>query len=123
MRVEFLGTGGYHPNERRHTTCVMLPELGVVFDAGTAFFRVPSRVRTPDLHIFLSHAHLDHIVGLTYILSSLGNGVAQAAHVHATEATLAAVHEHLFAQPIFPVMPAYEFHPLTGRVELLEEGC
>jgi ribonuclease Z len=122
MRVEFLGTGGYHPNERRHTTCVMLPEVGIVFDAGTAFFRVPNRIRTPDLHIFLSHAHLDHIVGLTYILSALAAGTLKRAHVHATAATLAAVREHLFAQPIFPVMPAYEFHPLTERVELPEGG-
>jgi ribonuclease Z len=122
MRVEFLGTGGYHPNERRHTTCVMLPELGIVFDAGTAFFRVPSRIRTPDLHIFLSHAHLDHIVGLTYILSAFASGTLKRAHVHATATTLAAVREHLFAQPIFPVMPAYEFHPLAERVEVPGRG-
>jgi ribonuclease Z len=122
MRVEFLGTGGYHPNETRHTTCVMLPEIGVVFDAGTAFFRVPRRVQTPDLHIFLSHAHLDHIVGLTYVLSTLSVGQFKRAHLHGTQATLTAVREHLFAQPIFPVMPAYEFHPLTARVEIPEGG-
>jgi ribonuclease BN (tRNA processing enzyme) len=122
MRVEFLGTGGYHPNETRHTTCVMLPELGVVFDAGTGFFRVPERVCTPDLHIFLSHAHLDHIVGLTYVLSSLSIGEFKRAHLYGTEATLTAVREHLFAQPIFPVMPAYEFHPLTPRVAIPEGG-
>lgn len=122
MRVEFLGTGGYHPNERRHTTCVMLPELGIVFDAGTAFFRVASRIQTPELHIFLSHAHLDHVVGLTYILSVLAAGMLRRAHIHASEATLAAVREHLFAQALFPVMPAYEFHPLAGQVEIPEGG-
>jgi ribonuclease BN (tRNA processing enzyme) len=122
MRVEFLGTGGYHPNERRHTTCVMLPDLGIVFDAGTAFFRVPSRVKTPDLHIFLSHAHLDHVVGLTYILPALATGVIERAHLHATERTLAAVREHLFAPPIFPVMPAYELHPLTSQVGIPGDG-
>jgi ribonuclease Z len=122
MRVEFLGTGGYHPNERRQTTCVMLPELGVIFDAGTAFFRVSSRIRTPEIHIFLSHAHLDHIVGLTYILSAFATGTLKRAHIHAADPTLAAVREHLFARELFPVMPAYEFHSLAERVEVPERG-
>jgi len=118
MRVEFLGTGGYYPNERRHTTCVMLPELGIVFDAGTAFFRVLSRIETPEIHIFLTHAHLDHIAGLTYILPSLAAGKPQRAHIHGTEAALSAVSKHLFAEPIFPIMPAYEWHCLTPRVDV-----
>ena len=46
MKVALLGTGAYHPNERRHTACVMLPEIGVIFDAGTSFFRVTSRLKT-----------------------------------------------------------------------------
>jgi len=122
MRVEFLGTGGYHPNERRQTTCVMLPELGVIFDAGTAFFRVSSRIQTPEIHIFLTHAHLDHVAGLTYILSAFATGTLKRAHVHAAEATLTAVREHLFAKPLFPVTPAYEFHPLVPRVGIPEGG-
>jgi len=115
MRVEFLGTGGYHPNERRHTTCVMLPEIGVLFDAGTGTFRVPERLETPDLHIFVSHSHLDHIDGLTYLLVPLATGVLKRAHLYANERTLAAIREHLFAEPVFPILPAYEFHPLQHR--------
>jgi hypothetical protein len=65
MRVEFLGTGGYHPNERRHTACVLLPEIGLAFDAGTSVFRLPPRLESKELDVFLSHAHLDHIAGLT----------------------------------------------------------
>jgi ribonuclease Z len=122
MRVEFLGTGGYHPNERRHTTCLMLPEVGIVFDAGTAFFRVTSRVRTPEISIFLTHAHLDHIAGLTFILSTFAAGTLQRAHVYGTEGTLAAVRQHLFAQPVFPIMPRYEFHPLEARVQIPAGG-
>ncbi|HAW26805.1 MAG TPA: metal-dependent hydrolase, partial [Planctomycetaceae bacterium] len=68
MRIVLLGTGGYHPNERRHTACLMLPELGLIFDAGTSFFRVQQFLQTRDLQIFLTHAHLDHIVGLSFFL-------------------------------------------------------
>jgi ribonuclease Z len=122
MRVEFLGTGGYHPNERRHTTCIMLPDVGIVFDAGTAFFRVPSRIRTPEIHIFLTHAHLDHVVGLTYILTAFATTALKKAHLHAAEPTLAAVREHLFAGPLFPVAPAYEFHPLAEQIAVPNGG-
>ena len=40
MKILLLGTAGYHPSETRHTACVMLPEAGIVLDAGTGFFRV-----------------------------------------------------------------------------------
>src|SRR3984885_16320075 len=105
MRVEFLGTGGFYPNERRHTTCVLIPEAGVVLDAGTGFFRVISRIETPELDIFLSHAHLDHVVGLPFLLTSLLQGKPRRATVYGAPATLAAVKDHIFAQPVFPLLP------------------
>ena len=30
MKLVLLGTTGYHPNDRRQTACMMLPEIGVV---------------------------------------------------------------------------------------------
>ena len=29
MKLVLLGTTGYHPNRRRHTACMFLPEVGV----------------------------------------------------------------------------------------------
>lgn len=122
MRVEFLGTGGYHPNERRHTACVMLPEAGLLFDAGTAIFRVPPRLKSAELDVFLSHAHLDHVAGLTFLLVPLLSGRLKRVRVHGTSATLTAVQEHLFAALMFPVRPDYEYVELTDRVDLAFEG-
>jgi ribonuclease Z len=118
MRIVFLGTGGYHPNERRHTACVMLPELGIVFDAGTGFFRVPERLMSPDLTLFLSHAHLDHICGLTYPLVSLFTGKIARLAVYGTEPTLQAVKSHLFAEPVFPVPLSCDWHVLPAAVDI-----
>lgn len=109
MRIHFLGTGGYHPNDRRHTACVMLPELGVIFDAGTSFFRVPDRLQTDSVQIFVSHAHLDHIVGLTYFLVPLLQGQVRRARVYANQPTSAAVLQHLFHERLFPVLPDFEY--------------
>lgn len=68
MKIKFLGTSGYMPTEHRHTNCIILPEEGIVLDAGTAFFRVKNNLQTKKLNILLSHYHPDHIHGLTFML-------------------------------------------------------
>src|SRR4051812_19169867 len=109
MRIEFLGTGGFFANERRHTACVMLPQIGLLFDAGTSLFRAPQRIATPEIDIFLSHAHLDHIAGLTTLLVPLMSGKIKGCRVHAMQKYLNPIREHLFAEAIFPLLPGFEF--------------
>lgn len=112
MRVVFLGTGGYHPNERRQTAGVLLPEIGLLFDAGTGLYRLQERLRSPDLTIALSHAHLDHVCGLTYLLVPLHTGRIRRLRILGMRRTLECVREHLFAGGIFPVMPQAEWLPI-----------
>ena len=119
MRLEFLGTGGYHPNESRHTACLMLPEAGIVFDAGTSIFRIADRLLTEELSVCLTHAHLDHVVGLTYLLEPMLSGALSRVRVYGREKVLAAVRTHLFSEPLFPVMPEFEFHPLRRNTRPL----
>lgn len=118
MRLVFLGTGGYHPNERRHTAGLFLPELGIAFDAGSGTFRLPALAAATDLDIFLTHAHLDHIQGLTYLLVPLLLEKIPHCRVHAAPAVIDAVRTHLFADAIFPVEPEFEYVELAPRVEL-----
>jgi ribonuclease Z len=122
MRLQFLGTGGYHPNARRHTACLMIPEIGLVFDMGTSAFRVPKYLRTRDLQIFISHAHLDHVVGLTFLLGPLLDGSLDRATVFAAESYLETMRSHLFAPGLFPVLPSYEFTPLPAEVPVGGNG-
>lgn len=114
MQLHFLGTSGYHPTSRRHTACFMVPEQGVILDAGTGLFRIRELVRTARLDIFLSHAHIDHCVGLTFLLDSLPAGFSGPVRVHLDPAKHAAIEEKLFAKDLFPVRPAFELLPL-GR--------
>jgi ribonuclease BN (tRNA processing enzyme) len=102
MKLLLLGTAGYHPNEQRQTTCLMLPEAGIVFDAGTGFFRVRQHLQTPTLDILLTHAHLDHIIGLTYLLNTVWARKVERITVHGEAAKLAAIREHLLADALFP---------------------
>lgn len=94
--------------------CVMLPEVGVVLDAGTAFFRVREKLQTSQLHVLLSHAHLDHVVGLSFLFDVLGESETKA-HVYAQADKLSVVRQHLFHPMLFPVTPPYQDHALDGE--------
>lgn len=124
MKLQLLGTGGYHPNERRHTACLFLPEVGIVLDAGTSAFRLQERLVTNQLDLFITHAHLDHISGLTYLLVPMLSEKIQTARVHADCKTIDAIKKHLFSDPIFPVLPEFEFVELKDgqSVALPENG-
>ena len=115
MRLQFLGTGGFHPNERRHTACLLLPELGVAFDAGSSAFRLASRLQSTELDLFLTHAHLDHILGLTFLLVPMLKGEITRCRIHAEPHVHDCVQRHLFDVSIFPVLPQFEFVPLAER--------
>jgi ribonuclease BN (tRNA processing enzyme) len=122
MKLVLLGTSGYHPTDRRQTACLMLPEIGVVLDAGTGMYRVRDWLRTPALDIFLTHAHLDHVVGLTFLFDVLYQKSVERVTVHGEADKLAAIQEHLFAPTLFPAQPPITWQPLEGPVMLAGGG-
>jgi len=101
---------------------MMLPEAGVVLDAGTAMFRVRDHLATSTLDIFLTHSHLDHVIGLTYLLDILYQKLTERVCVHGEEAKLQAIRQHLFAKDLFPVVPQVQWQPLQGPVTLRDGG-
>jgi ribonuclease BN (tRNA processing enzyme) len=122
MKLVLLGTTGYHPNDLRQTACFMLPELGIVLDAGTGFYRVRDYLETPTLDVFLSHAHLDHVVGLTYLFDVLHQRPLERVTIRGEAAKLASVQQHLLNESLFPAPLPCEFQPLTGPFDLPEGG-
>ena len=119
MKLVLLGTTGYHANDRRHTPCLLLPECGIMLDAGTAVFRAPDYLRTSELTILLTHAHLDHVVGLTYLFNVMRVHPLDRIVVRGAAEYLAAIDEHLFSNALFPKRPPLEFLPLSDREEVL----
>src|SRR5687768_11382138 len=122
MKLVLLGTTGYHANDRRQTACFMLPELGVVFDAGTGLYRVSDYLQTNTLDIFLSHVHLDHCVGLTYMFDVRYVSELIRATAHVEAAKLVTIREHLLAKLLFPVAPPIDLKPLAREITLSDDS-
>jgi ribonuclease BN (tRNA processing enzyme) len=122
MRLVLLGTTGYHPNDRRHTACFLLPECGVMLDAGTGLYRSAQYLATAELDIFLTHAHLDHVIGLSYLLDVTFVHPLSRVAVHGQSEKLAAIAEHLFWPMLFPARLPCRFQPLEGPVTVVAGG-
>lgn len=118
MKLVMLGTTGYHPNDIRQTACYALPEVGVVLDAGTGMYRLRDHIATDELDIFLSHAHLDHIAGLTFLLGTLFDKNMRRVTVHAKAEKLAAVRDHLFHREVFPIAPDFELREIAPQTKI-----
>ena len=118
MKLVLLGSTGYHPNELRHTACLMLPEIGVVLDAGTGMFRVRDRLATSELDIFVTHAHLDHVIGLSFIFDVQYGKSLTRTTVHADPEKLAAIEQHLLSPLLFPVKLPCEMRPIAATTPL-----
>lgn len=125
MYLEFLGTAGFHPSETRHTSCVFLPDAApdaaFVLDAGSGFFRLTARPLPARTHIFLSHPHLDHVMGLTFLLDVLYRNQTQVT-IYGNAYTLRAVRSTLFGSPLFPLEFDYEAIEVSFERPTVVEG-
>lgn len=74
--VSFLGTNGWYDSDMGNTICVLVRggEETLIFDAGNGLSKVGCQIPAPLPvgHLFLSHFHLDHVVGL-HTLALLGS--------------------------------------------------
>jgi ribonuclease Z len=128
MIVHCLGTTGYHPSPTRHTACYYLPEQALLLDAGTGLFRLVEHLRAKPqdrLDIFLSHAHLDHVIGLTFLIDVMAVTSLKQVRVFGIAEKLAAIRAHLFSEHLFPVMPDFTLCPLetqSGSLRLHDQS-
>ena len=97
---------------------MMIPELGIIFDAGTGMFRVRDLIQTKTLDIFMSHVHLDHSIGLTFLYDVLHEKSMERVTVHVAADKIDAIKNHLYASDLFPVGPNFELVPLASSVEV-----
>ncbi len=101
MRIRILGcSGGIGAGSR---TSAMLVDSDVLIDAGTGIGDLGLDDLDNIRHVFLTHAHLDHIAGLPMLADSIFDPEFELPlTVYAREETLRALQEHMFNDLIWP---------------------
>lgn len=101
MRIRVLGcSGGIGAGAR---TSAMLVDNDVLIDAGTGIGDLELGDLDSIRHVFLTHAHLDHIAGLPMLADRVfDEDFDVPLTVYAREETLRAIQEHLFNGVIWP---------------------
>jgi ribonuclease BN (tRNA processing enzyme) len=69
MKAIFLGTNGWYDTETGNTICILISakDYDIILDAGNGFHKVDRFISGNSgkpVYLFISHFHLDHIVGL-----------------------------------------------------------
>jgi cAMP phosphodiesterase len=123
MRFEVLGChGGDVPNRRLPT---FLVNGHLLLEAGAVTSALPLEKQVTLQHVLVSHAHLDHVVGLAFLVDNVQSAVGRSPWI--TTASLAPVIEDLRTYcfnnrlwPDFTVLPSAEAGVL--RLDALVEG-
>jgi len=126
MRLTLLGTQGWIPTDARETTCFAVEDDDrlLVFDAGTGLRRLVAPPlstlveRCAEVHLFLTHFHLDHVCGLAYLPAAFPGRrvVVHAPHESVTgvdpEAALAGLIRPPYNPRPWHELPGVELHTL-----------
>lgn len=101
MRIRILGcSGGIGAGSR---TSAMLVDDDVLIDAGTGIGDLALADLKAIRHVFLTHAHLDHVAGLPMLVDLLFDpDFDTPLTVYAREETLHAIQAHIFNDVIWP---------------------
>jgi ribonuclease BN (tRNA processing enzyme) len=100
MKLRILGcSGGISGN---HRTTSMLVDDDILIDAGTGVGDLSLDELARIDHVFITHAHLDHIACLPFILDTVGEMRHKPLTMYATKATQEAIQSHIFNWVIWP---------------------
>lgn len=101
-------SGAEHAIYGGATACVLLEtdSQAVVFDAGSGFLKLPQRVwkEHEKVHVFLSHFHLDHLMGIP-MSPMMYDETAEVIFYAKNGENIPQVFRQMMAEPLWPVGP------------------
>ena len=100
MKLTILGCSG-GIGSGRHTTCLKVDD-DILIDAGTGITTLSLDELRAINHVILTHAHLDHVLGLPLLLDAVGEKRATPLVVHALPEVLDVLSSHLFNWHLWP---------------------
>ncbi|WP_101047516.1 MBL fold metallo-hydrolase [Macromonas nakdongensis] len=123
MQIKILGCSGAIAQHARTTS--FLVDERILVDAGTGVGDLTVEEMLRIEHVFITHAHLDHIAALPLMLDTIAGSMRRPLVAHALPETIAALKAHVFNHTIWPdfsALPSVEapflrFEPLqVGEV-------
>ncbi|TAH40668.1 MAG: 3',5'-cyclic-nucleotide phosphodiesterase [Betaproteobacteria bacterium] len=101
MKLKVLGCSGGIGGAQARTTSFLVDE-DILVDCGTGVGDLELDALARIDHIFISHAHLDHIAALPLLIDSVGDSRGAPIIIHATAETIRILHSHVFNWLIWP---------------------
>lgn len=101
MKVRILGCSGGIGGAHLRTTS-MLVDQDILIDAGTGVADLPLAELALIDHVFVTHSHMDHIAALPLMIDSVADLRDRPVTIHAIEATLDILRQHIFNWAIWP---------------------
>lgn len=101
MKIRILGcSGGIGGPEQRTTS--MLVDDDILIDCGTGLAELSIEALARIDHVFITHSHLDHLACLPMLMDTVGDIREAPLTIHATDATLEILRNHIFNWAIWP---------------------
>jgi len=100
MKLTILGCSG-GIGSGRHTTCLKVDD-DILIDAGTGITTLSLDQLLAIDHVVVTHAHLDHVLGLPLLLDAVGEQRTTPVVVHALPEVLKVLSDHLFNWHLWP---------------------
>jgi ribonuclease BN (tRNA processing enzyme) len=100
MKLTILGCSG-GIGSGRHTTCFKVDD-DILIDAGTGITTLSLDQLLAIDHVVVTHAHLDHVLGLPLLLDAVGEQRSRPVVIHALPEVLNVLSDHLFNWHLWP---------------------
>jgi len=100
MKLTILGCSG-GIGSGRHTTCLKV-DGDILIDAGTGITTLSLEALLAIDHVFITHSHLDHVLGLPLLLDAVGEKRTTPIVVHALPEVLDILAADLFNWRLWP---------------------
>ncbi len=117
MEIQVLGcSGGRSPGLE---LTGYLIDGTILIDAGSASCSLELEEQEMISDVLITHAHMDHIIGLGFIYQNTVRSRVRPLEIYATEPVLANLREHLFNTDLLPVpddFPRLNFHPISVEI-------
>lgn len=129
MKLRVLGCSGGIGGRNLRTTSFLV-DNDILIDGGTGVGDLSLAELAVIDHVFVTHSHLDHIACIPLLIDTVGDMRNRPVTLHATEATLTILRNHVFNWAIWPdfseipspASPLLRYRPLhLGETVVLGE--